>query len=278
LHAITVIGSQALTALMPMQFYQLPENTDWNVSVDSFQCAMVQSLPGVGEIRFMALPSGDIRFILDMEQGRAPLLAASVSVKSSMLERPIIIGHERFPADSLSNHQAVFESSVSYVMAQLQNGYGLRFQVRVENEDMVIDSGVSQNVEATRTLRNCIFVLANFAGSQPGEFKLEYQQGQVALNQEQMMLLSDLAQYIRIDREVRKVLIDGHTDDVGATTANLLLSRERAEFVAALLAEEGVSKDIMEVRAHGDRYPLNSNEGSTNNNRRVEIRLVRPIP
>jgi sodium-type flagellar protein MotY len=267
-----------LTALMPMQFIQLPENTEWNVSVESFQCEMVQSLPGVGNISFIAFPSGDIRLILNLEQGRAPLLSATVSLKSSMLERPVTIGHERFPADSLSNNQAVFENSVSYVLAQLQNGYGLRFQLRDENEDMVIDSGVTQNIEATHTLRNCIFGLTAMAGSQRGEFKLEYEQGQSGLNQEQMIFLSALAQYIQIDREIRKVLVDGHTDDAGAITANLLLSRERAGFVAALLAEEGVSQDIMEVRAHGDRYPLTSNERNTNNNRRVEIRLLRPIP
>jgi outer membrane protein OmpA-like peptidoglycan-associated protein len=71
----------------------------------------------------------------------------------------------------------------------------------------------------------------------------------------------------------RRVLVEGFTDSVGSSTANLALSQRRAEAFAQALQARGVSADRMEVRAHGASYPVADNRtpAGRQQNRRVEI-------
>ena len=87
--------------------------------------------------------------------------------------------------------------------------------------------------------------------------------------------LKTLALYIQQDKAVKKVLIDGYTDDMGTSIANRVMSEERADEVASHLIEFGVSKNKLEIRAHGNRYPPVQPLAATKHNRRVVIRLIR---
>ena len=92
-----------------------------------------------------------------------------------------------------------------------------------------------------------------------------------------MESLKQLAEYVKLDDKVSKVLIDGHTDNVGSPLANLQISRVRADDVASVLEEAGVAAGLIEVRAHGSRYPVAGNETELGKakNRRVTVRLIR---
>lgn len=69
------------------------------------------------------------------------------------------------------------------------------------------------------------------------------------------------------------VLIEGHTDNVGAKAANLALSRQRSESVIAWLAAHGVDKARLSSAGLGDTKPVgdNTTEEGRARNRRVEI-------
>jgi outer membrane protein OmpA-like peptidoglycan-associated protein len=71
-----------------------------------------------------------------------------------------------------------------------------------------------------------------------------------------------------------KILIEGHTDNVGAAASNLALSDARAAAVkAALVAEYGVGGDRLTTKGLGDTKPSAPNTTATGRaqNRRVEI-------
>ncbi len=74
-----------------------------------------------------------------------------------------------------------------------------------------------------------------------------------------------------------KVVIEGHTDNVGSVDLNKKLSYQRAKSVADYMASKGVSVDRMTVTGLGGEVPLH--EGSNNTaegrmeNRRVEVTL-----
>ena len=69
------------------------------------------------------------------------------------------------------------------------------------------------------------------------------------------------------------VTITGHTDNVGSEAANLALSRERANAVAARLTAIGVSSDRVQAVGYGGQKPVadNSTEAGRGQNRRVEL-------
>jgi outer membrane protein OmpA-like peptidoglycan-associated protein len=74
--------------------------------------------------------------------------------------------------------------------------------------------------------------------------------------------------------------IEGHTDNVGLSASNILLSRKRAEAVRAALIARGVAADRLVAQGFGAEQPISDNatdEGRARN-RRIEIRAIRPSP
>lgn len=73
----------------------------------------------------------------------------------------------------------------------------------------------------------------------------------------------------------RRVLIEGHTDNVGSDAYNENLSRRRAEAVARQLEAMGVQAPRVTVIGYGKSYPVADNSTDTNRalNRRVEVYL-----
>lgn len=71
----------------------------------------------------------------------------------------------------------------------------------------------------------------------------------------------------------RRVMIEGFTDSVGSEASNLALSQRRANAFRMALLARGVAGDRMEVRAHGEAYPVadNSTPAGRQRNRRVEV-------
>ncbi|MFJ2992491.1 OmpA family protein [Pandoraea sp. NPDC087047] len=78
----------------------------------------------------------------------------------------------------------------------------------------------------------------------------------------------------------KRVLIAGHTDNVGAPGANLALSKARAEAVRDWLAEAAdIAPARFAIQGYGDTRPVASNDSDAGRarNRRVEITLVPEI-
>lgn len=73
---------------------------------------------------------------------------------------------------------------------------------------------------------------------------------------------------VDVYRERVLVEIDGHADAAGPEALNQRISEQRAQAVAAVLLQSGVTADQIQVRAFGERNP--SRDGQS---RRVEIRI-----
>jgi outer membrane protein OmpA-like peptidoglycan-associated protein len=75
----------------------------------------------------------------------------------------------------------------------------------------------------------------------------------------------------------RKVIIEGHTDDVGSEASNAQLSERRAQAVADALISHGVQGSRIQVRGLGESSPVvpNTDAASRQRNRRVDIVLER---
>lgn len=71
----------------------------------------------------------------------------------------------------------------------------------------------------------------------------------------------------------RRVLIEGHTDNVGSHTYNQELSRRRAESVRQRLEQGGIATSRMSVSGMGLQRPVSDNDTAAGRqqNRRVEI-------
>ena len=86
--------------------------------------------------------------------------------------------------------------------------------------------------------------------------------------------LDKLAQILKENKAAR-LTIEGHTDNLGDTEKNLLLSQQRADAVLYYLAEKGIDKSKVFAVGYGDTKPIapNTTTKGRAKNRRVELVL-----
>jgi len=84
--------------------------------------------------------------------------------------------------------------------------------------------------------------------------------------------LSQVLQMLQGDDSL-KVMIEGHTDNVGSAPANQALSEKRAQAVRDWLISKGIAADRLLARGFGSSKPVadNSTEEGRAKNRRVEL-------
>ena len=73
-----------------------------------------------------------------------------------------------------------------------------------------------------------------------------------------------------------KIEISGHTDNIGASSFNELLSQKRADAVVSYLLEKGIDKSRLSAKGYGHTKPVNSNDTDEGRaaNRRTEFEII----
>lgn len=71
------------------------------------------------------------------------------------------------------------------------------------------------------------------------------------------------------------MIIEGYSDDAGADSTNVQLSRKRAEAVANYLRSKGIATDRMSTKGLGTGNPVSKEDTNRSEalNRRVEITI-----
>lgn len=74
----------------------------------------------------------------------------------------------------------------------------------------------------------------------------------------------------------RRILIEGHTDNIGTAAANETLSRRRADAVDVALIGMGVAAERVATAGYGEEFPVADNTTDTSRalNRRVEVYIA----
>lgn len=102
---------------------------------------------------------------------------------------------------------------------------------------------------------------------------INFETGEFSSSEKEFEQFSDLINYLKENPEVR-VIIEGHTDDIGEADDNQELSEERALFVKSFFQYNAVSNPIQAI-GYGEEKPLVANNSNENRakNRRVVIHL-----
>jgi hypothetical protein len=89
-------------------------------------------------------------------------------------------------------------------------------------------------------------------------------------------LMDRVAEKIKSNPQVKRMRIEGHTDDVGSSKKNMELSQLRAESVRNFLIKRGVEPDRLQAVGYGDTRPLDKHKTpeARAKNRRVEFIIV----
>ena len=106
--------------------------------------------------------------------------------------------------------------------------------------------------------------------------KVFFATGSAKIEKRSFKLLDQIAQVLRGHAEIKKLRIEGHTDNAGKPAANKKLSQARAESVAIFLVESGIDPTRLEAVGYGDEKPVadNRTKAGKEKNRRVEFVIV----
>jgi sodium-type flagellar protein MotY len=87
--------------------------------------------------------------------------------------------------------------------------------------------------------------------------------------------LDEIAMYMQSDPSVKRILLEGRTDNVGFRRYNEALSKKRTAAVRDYLLKKGVSKSKITIAIKGEKHPLASNQTPQGRalNRSVEVTL-----
>lgn len=92
------------------------------------------------------------------------------------------------------------------------------------------------------------------------------------LTAEEWHRIDGIARYIRSQNTIKAVLVDGYMNSNARSSVKLRQSKDIADEVASLFVEKGIAPALIEVRAHGGRYPQDENQPAGKG--RVRVRIV----
>ncbi len=104
--------------------------------------------------------------------------------------------------------------------------------------------------------------------------KVLFDTGKSTIKPESYALLDDVATALKGHPDVKKVVIEGHTDSKGNKAMNTKLSQQRAEAVRTYLVNKGgVEADRLDAKGFGPTRPIADNKTAKGReeNRRVEF-------
>jgi OOP family OmpA-OmpF porin len=157
-------------------------------------------------------------------------------------------------------------------MAQIQDGYLVEYTVSEAEADLSEFAGLNISQGGKGKLEACQSAFKRVAGVNRIVF---------ASNRAEIARVSgaSLDRLVTVARSCAdlKVEIQGHTDGTGRRSANLALSRERADAVKNYLVERGLSADRLTAVGFGPDRPVASNRTGNGRakNRRIEFRVLR---
>ena len=106
--------------------------------------------------------------------------------------------------------------------------------------------------------------------------KIYFEFGKADIQERSFSLVDEIAEIVLENPQLKKIRIEGHTDDVGSDVANLRLSQARADSVVRAISDRGVKSNRLDAVGFGEMRPIDANETDDGRaaNRRVEFIIV----
>lgn len=258
-------------------FVQSYESGIWSVKGNSFSCDLEQTFDGYAKLNIITVPDAPQKLVFEWLLSDREIKDIQIhSKKSDWQSKSVHLPEQNFSAAKINKNIAKFNADVTSLLRVIKQGAWIDTIVNFGEDQLRLTFTNFHSHSVVDEYQKCLVNLSPLSWNQARDSEILFDLGKRTVNDEEnLKYLKDLARYVSLDKKVTKVLVDGHTDDVGSPLANRLLSKERADEVASRLVEFGLPKKLLEIRAHGQRYPVIKNSEKTGDihNRRVLIRL-----
>jgi len=280
---LLLLLSWAPPLLAGIQHFQAPLTTvKWEPLVEKLRCSLSHDIPLYGRAVFTRSAGHTLGFNMHVKQDarregdRARLRSLPPGWRHA--EDGLDLGE--IEVQKGNTPFQLGEPLARRLLAELQKGMSPTFSYRdwADARDLVSVSLPGVNFrEAMAAFVTCLAELPVYDFADFRNSVVHFAPGSEALNAEARQRLDAIAKYLATDPAVKKILIEGHTDDIGQPRDNDKLGQHRSQAIRNYLQAAGVAADKFELRSFGERRPVytNTSDEGRARNRRAHVTLVR---
>ncbi|GIZ11308.1 OmpA family protein [Pseudomonas sp. NCCP-436] len=256
------------------------EQVEWKVEGDRFECRLSQPVSHFGSGEFVRRAGEQVVFRLTSRErwlggGSAALLAAAAPWqpgRGDISLGMVRVGQGEVPFSSSQEQGARLLSGLLEGRSPV-----VRHRTASGGDELEVRLLPVKFRQAYEEYLACTAGLLPVNFDQIRQVQIGFPGGGIDLDDKARAELDVILDYLRADPSVNGFQLDGHADNSGNRLTNRDLSRRRALAVQEYLVAGGVPAERIDVRFHGERYPLVPNNSAANRakNRRVTLRLDR---
>ncbi|MFK8019875.1 MAG: OmpA family protein [Pseudomonadales bacterium] len=279
--ALELIEDSQSAGPVQLAFATRMDYAHWHNEGTRFSCRLSQPIKRYGTAIFEQRAGYGSRFMLQAKRNQLQPGDAKLISKPPVWA-PELPGRSLATVSVQSGKEAIVldDQLANQMLAELQRGMAPGFMTRARYDDAeAIEVSLSSKhfLGAYDRFQECVDGLFAKNFEQLERTRVHFDTDKHSLNLATRTVLDEIIEYSKLDDSVRRIYIDGHTDDVHESSYNIGLSKRRAQAVSAYMATKGLSKKKLVTRYHGERYPVTENldDDSRLQNRRVTVRLER---
>ncbi len=255
--------------------------SQWGADTSRMQCTLHHNIPGYGQALFTQNAGEALIFSLSSPMQfpvaqRIELHSVAPAWKHGVQSRILLNisttrGERKIVLDGEQSLQLFNELARGMTPTFKAAGAG-----ESQTERLTALSPV-QLKPAQTEFTTCITNLLPYSYSQIRQSQLQFDFGSSTLLPEAMQRADQLVEFIQENSDIRRVRIDGHTDNVGRNRYNRTLGQRRAEAFKQYLLAKGVAEKMIALKSYGERKPKSSNRTPAGRaiNRRILVTLER---
>ena len=148
-------------------------------------------------------------------------------------------------------------------------------KISVIGDDLEYNTIEIPTLPANATFQEMALAITYWMGDSFVLSNLNFETGRATIQPGSYSTLNKLADHLKRKKGL-KILIAGHTDNIGNAASNVRLSKDRANAVRAYLLKKGVSAARISTKGYGMDRPIadNTTPKGRAENRRTEIQII----
>jgi sodium-type flagellar protein MotY len=251
----------------------------WKAETSRLRCRLSQTIPDYGEAQFLRKSGGKLIFQIHVvsrprDAGVANVVSAVPAWRHDAEARAL--GQIKYSVKDTPFTYS--EIMARRLLLELQQGMFPTFSYQdwADGRDNVRVALSSVNLHPSLTeFLACLDQQFVYGFDYVRNSRIRFAFNSSTLDKAATWRLDEVAMYLQSDPSVKKVLLEGRTDNVGFRRYNEALSKKRSAAVRDYLVKKGVARAKIALTSRGEKYPLASNRTPQGRalNRSVDVTL-----
>lgn len=270
-----------LAPLAQAQQFQSPiTDTHWQVVESPLECTLSQDIPGFGSAKF-SQKSGT-PFSLIFHSKTQPSVQTNIAFEIAEAHWQNIEDRLHLISIPALNNQTSFsvEGQIAkQAFTHIQEGRVpvIRYRSQHIDKEISVLMSIVHLTDSLNAFQQCVANIHPDTFEDIRRLTIGFAREKAELTLAAEEALDRIANYVKIDDQVKRIMVSGHTDNHGYRRINQPLSYARAIAVKNYLVSQGVLENLITVSSQIEFSPVATNRTVEGRrlNRRAEIEVIR---